>query len=80
MALSPANHIVFYVCGNAVQFAGVANDVIVEPCLPCKRNVLFVGKSGYGLFELPDNNGQPRLHLCCNLNGVPHLLLLSFLL
>ena len=69
LVLRPTDHIVMDVFGENVQFIIISDDSVVETRLPCERNIVLLGETGDGLFELSDNNRQPRLHLCCLLNG-----------
>ena len=40
----------FNVFRNAVHFIGIANNTVVEPWLPCKRDGVFVSVTGDGTF------------------------------
>lgn len=55
----PICHVVFNIICNAVHFIVIANNMVMETGLPCKFDVVFVGKTGNGLFELTNDNGQP---------------------
>ena len=56
IVLFPIRHIVFNIGCNAVHFVVITNDVVVETGLPCKFDVVFIGKTGDGLFELSNDN------------------------
>lgn len=57
--LLPIRHIVFKIICDAIHFVIVANNMVMETGLPCKFNVVFIGKTGDGLFELSNDNRQP---------------------
>ena len=54
----PICHVVVNVLGDAVQFRGVADNMVVKPGLPDKGDVFLMGEFRHGGFEIADGAGQ----------------------
>ena len=60
----PICHVVVNISDNAVQFRSIADDTVVEPGLPYKWDVFFVGKFRHSGFEIAGNQLHLLVHRC----------------